>query len=80
MVTARESSYKPLFSVFESAGLKQRKAVFILNSLVTGTNMTAVQSIIGNNGGCLKHVVVVTNCHPSVKTFSQYVEMRKYFD
>ena len=60
------------FSVFESASQKQKKAVFILHGPVTGTNKTTIQSIIENSGGCLEYVVVVTNCHPSVQTWSQY--------
>ena len=61
-----------VFSLFESASPKQKKAVFILNGPVTGSNKTTIQNIIENSGGCLEYVVVVTNCHPSVQTWSQY--------
>jgi len=58
------------FSVFESADSKIKKAVFIINGPVIGNNRSTVQSIIENSS--LEYVVIVTNCHPSVQTWSQF--------
>ena len=59
------------FSVFESAGPKFKKAVFILSGPVIGSTKTTVQSIIQNSAG-LEYVVVVTSCHPSLQTWAQF--------
>ena len=50
-------------SVFEKAEAKYKKAVFIVNGPVVGSNKSTVQSIIENSEG-LEYVVVITNCHP----------------
>ena len=58
------------FSVFESAPPGVKKAVFILSGPVSGPSKASLQAIIQNSG--LEYVVLISNCHPSVETWSQY--------
>jgi len=58
------------FSVFESAPAGLKKAVFIISGPITGPNKTTLQSVIENSS--LEYVVLISNCHPSVQTWSQY--------
>ena len=71
MAVLKKAAAVKEFSVFESAGHKFKKAVFILSGPVIGSTKTTVQSIIQNSAG-LEYVVLVTNCHPSLQTWAQF--------
>ena len=55
-------------SVFESAPEKFKKAVFIISGLVTGKALITLKSSLQNSSQ--KYMVVITNCHPTVHTWS----------
>ena len=56
--------------MFESAPAGVKKAVFILSGPLIGPSKATLQAIIQNSG--LEYVVLISNCHPSVETWSQY--------
>jgi len=58
------------FSIFESAGQKYKKAVFILSSPVIGKVLNTLKSILESSS--LEYVVVISTCHPTVHTWSQH--------
>jgi len=72
------------FSVFESAPEKFKKAVFIISGPVTGKALSTLKSILQSSS--LEYVVVITNCHPTVHTWSMHpakdwnIEDRSGFD
>ena len=56
--------------MFESAPPGAKKAVFILSGPISGASKVSLQAIIENSS--LEYVVLISNCHPSVETWSQY--------
>ena len=56
--------------MFESAPATTKKAVFILSGPVSGSTKTTLQAVLQNSS--LEYVVLISNCHPSVQTWSQY--------
>jgi len=58
------------FSIFETAPSQFRKGVFIISGPVSGKALHILKSILQSSS--LEYVVVITNCHPTVHTWSLY--------
>ena len=58
------------FSVFESAPQQFKKGVFIVSGPVAGKALIILKAILQSSS--LEYVVVITNCHPTVHTWSLY--------
>ena len=56
--------------MFESAPPGTKKAVFIVSGPISGPSKATLQAVIQNSS--LEYVVLITNCHSNVQTWSQY--------
>eukprot|EP00092_Neocalanus_flemingeri_P035560 GFUD01038706.1.p1 GENE.GFUD01038706.1~~GFUD01038706.1.p1 ORF type:complete len:662 (+),score=221.66 GFUD01038706.1:35-2020(+) len=58
------------FSAFESASKHSKKGVFIISGPVSGKALSTLKCILQSSS--LEYVVVITNCHPTIHTWSLY--------